>query len=119
MKLYELAYLPLPGLSEEEQKTLSDRVISFLGTQPVSQHSSGFMVTVDFNSEGEKIGEIEAGLKKEPQIQRYLLLKKKPVRFRARIMRRAEFSNKMDKKTEKPKVELQEIEKKLDEILKD
>ena len=65
MKLYELTYLPLPGLSEDEQKTLSERVVSILETQPVSQHSSGFLATLDFNSDPEKIGPLKEKLKKE------------------------------------------------------
>ena len=119
MKLYELTYLPLPGISEDEQKALSERVISALETTPVSNHSNGFLTTMDFNTEPEKIKEIEEKLKQETQIQRYLILQKKFVRFKARILRRAEFSKKIEKKTEKSKVELQEIEKKLDEILKE
>ena len=125
MKLYELTYLPLPGLSEDDQKTLQDRVVSCLGANLVSQHSNGFLTTMDFNAEAEKIKEIEERLKEETQIQRYLVLNKKPVKFKARNLRREEFSRKAEfaKKTEKeagkPKVELQEIEKKLDEILKD
>ena len=119
MKLYELTYLPLPGISEDEQKILSERVVSALETPPVSQHSNGFLTTMDFNQEPEKIKEIEERLKQEAQIQRYLILHKKLVRFKARILRRAEFSKKIEKETGKPKVELQEIEKKLDEILKD
>jgi len=119
MKLYELTYTPLSGLSEDEQKILSERVISALETPPVSQHSNGFITTMDFNVEPEKIKEIEEKLKNEAQVQRYLILKKKLFRFKARILRRAEFSKKTEKETSKPKVELQEIEKKLDEILKD
>ncbi len=119
MKLYELTYLPLPGISEDKQKALSERVISALETTPVSNHSNGFLTTMDFNTEPEKIKEIEEKLKQETQIQRYLILQKKFVRFKARILRRAEFSKKIEKKTEKSKVELQEIEKKLDEILKE
>jgi len=119
VKLYELTYLPLPGISGDEQKTLSERVISSLETTPISHHSNGFLTTMDFNAEPEKIKEIEERLKYETQIQRYLILQKKLVRFKARILRRAEFSKKIEKEASKPKVELQEIEKKLDEILKD
>ena len=114
MKLYELTYLPLSGISQDEQKTLQDRVVSALETSPVSQHSNGFLTTMDFNQEPEKINKIEEKLKNEAQIQRYLILKKKLVRFKARILRRAEFSKKIEKETGRPKVELQEIEKKLD-----
>ncbi|MFH1423653.1 MAG: hypothetical protein ABIG29_01705 [Candidatus Nealsonbacteria bacterium] len=119
MKLYELTYLPLPGLSEDEQKTLSEKVVSCLETSPTSQHSNGFVTTMNFNTEPEKIKEIEEKLKQETQVKRYLVLNKKPVKFKARILRRAEFSKKIGDKTGKPKIELQEIEKKLEEILKD
>ena len=118
VKLYELTYLSLPGLSEDEQKTLLEKVVSVSGIQPVNQHSSGFFNTLDFNCEPEKIKEIEEKLKQEPQIKRYLIVKKIISRIRTRFPRRAEFSVKPEKKTAKSKVELQEIEKKLDEILK-
>ena len=118
MKLYELTYLSLPGLSEDEQKTLLEKVVSVSGIQPVNQHSSGFFNTLDFNCEPEKIKEIEDKLKQEPQIKRYLIVKKIISRMRTRLPRRPEFSVKTEKKTAKSKVELQEIEKKLDEILK-
>jgi len=119
MKLYELDYLALPGLSEDERKTLSERVVSALDTPPTSNHSNGFLTTMEFSAEPNKIIGIEEKLKQEAQIQKYLILNKKPQRFKARILRRAEFSKKVEKETSKPKVELQEIEKKLDEILKD
>ncbi|MFH1575860.1 MAG: hypothetical protein ABIB55_02875 [Candidatus Nealsonbacteria bacterium] len=118
MKLYELTYLPLPGISQDEQKTLSEKVVSALETSPLGQHQNGFLITVEFNSEPEKIKEIEEKLKNEAQIQRYIILKKKLVKFKARILRRAEFSKRTEKETEKPKVEIADIEKKLNEILK-
>ncbi|MFH1780395.1 MAG: hypothetical protein ABH841_00055 [Candidatus Nealsonbacteria bacterium] len=119
MKLYELNYVPVPGMSEDEQKTLAERVVTALEAPPISQHSNGFLTTVDFNSEPEKIQDIEERLKHEPQIQRCLVLKKKLFKFKARILRREEFSKKIEKETNQPKVEMKEIEKKLDEILKD
>jgi len=121
MKLYELTYLPAVGLSEEDQKTLAERVVSALEVPPVSQHSNGFFTTIEFNADPEKIEEIEERLKEEKQIQRCLIVKKNPVKFKARSLRRTEFSKKIEKEANenKPKVELQEIEKKLDEILKD
>lgn len=119
MKLYELTYIPVLGLSQDEQAKLCEKIISTLEIQPTSQFSSGFLSTVDFNSEPEKIQEIEEKLKIEPQIQRYLILKKTSSRIKARTFRRTEFSKRIEKETNRPKVELQEIEKKLDEILKD
>lgn len=119
MKVYELTYVPVPGLSEEEQKILQERVISALETAPSSQKINGSLAIVEFSSEPDKINGIKAKLERESQIQKYLFLKKKRIRIKARALRKAEFSRKTEKEAEKPKVELKGIEEKLDEILKD
>ena len=109
MKLYELTYLAPPGLSEEEQKNLSQRVVSYMETQPEKQQGNYFWVSFDFYTEPEKIKALEEKLKDESLIQRYMILKKKV--GRAREIKKL--------KPAKPKVELKEIEKKLDEILRE
>ena len=119
MKTYELTYLISPGLSEEEQKKLFEKVVSFLQTQPIKQSSSGLLISLDFISEPEKIEDIEKKLKAEPQIQKHIILKKVAPRARVKASKRLKSPEKTEKKTEKPKVELKEIEKKLDEILKE
>ena len=119
MKLYELTYVTSPDLPEEEQKKLSERVISFLQIQPTQKQFSGFLTSLDFHSEPEKIKDIEEKLKAEQQIQKYMILKKRVPRPEAKVSKRILISKKTEKKAEKPKVELKEIEKKLDEILKE
>ena len=124
MKQYELIYLILPGLSEEEQKSLSQRVASFIGTQPENKQGNAFWVSFNFGAEPEKIKDIEKQLKAEPSIKKYMIVKKeihKPeslIRKRRKIVKE-ELTEKPKTKMEKPKVELKEIEKKLDEILKE
>lgn len=119
MKLYELTYIITPGLSEEEQKKLAEKVASFLQNSPTEQNSSGFLNSLTFNSDPEKIKELDASLKETSQIKKYIIVKKEFSRVRIRAPRKLENKEKEEKTTDKPKVELKEIEKKLDEILKD
>jgi ribosomal protein S6 len=119
MKLYELNYVVSPELSAEQQKNLSEKVVVLLETQPIQQSSSGFLNSLDFYSNPEKIKNIETNLKAEPGIKRLMIVKKSLPKLKARISRRTPLAKKPEKKTDKPKVELKEIEKKLDEILKE
>lgn len=107
MKHYELTYLIPPGISREEQQKLSERVISYTEAQPTKQQGNSFWLSFDFYAEPEKIGMIKEKLKDETSIKKYMILKKKAGKIRE--IRKP--------KTTKPKVELKEIEKKLDEIL--
>ena len=107
MKHYELTYLIPGGISREEQQKLSERVIAYTQTQPMKQQGNSAWFSFDFYAESEKIGMIEEKLKDEASIKKYLILKKKVGWIKE--MRKP--------KTVKPKVELEEIEKKLDEIL--
>ena len=117
MKLYELTYIISPKLVEEERKKLSERVVSHIEAQPTSQQAiSSFLITLNFYTEPEKIQEIEKKLKEEQGIVRYMILKK--------VVSEAKHSKRMPRKplikpvkTEEKKVELKEIEKKLEEIL--
>ncbi len=120
MKLYELSYSTAPSLSEDEQKTLAERVISLLQIQPLKQSFAGFLTTLDFYSEPAKIDEIEKKLKAETSIQRFMIVKKSLPRLQTRAPRKIGITVPItEKKTEKPKVELEEIGKRLDEILKE
>jgi len=119
MKLYELTYIPSSDLSDEEQKKLLERVVSFLQTSPIEQRLFTSLVSLDFYTEPEKIEALEKNLKAEPQIKKYMLVKRIIHKVRVKNSRKAADSVKTEKKTKKPRVELKEIEKKLDEILKE
>lgn len=130
MKLYEFTYLIYPNLSREEINSLEDRINSFIkegkGTivksssvvkktlaYPIKKIREAFLANLIFNLESEKVESLEKKIKSEKRIIRYLLLKKKvskkiitPYRLRVKT-----------KIKTKPKVELEEIEKKLEEIL--
>jgi small subunit ribosomal protein S6 len=131
MHFYELTYLISPDLSEKEIKTLQDKIISLiqekggiLGVEeklpfkkklayPVKKQSQAYMTVINFQLPSEKLIDLEKKIKLENQILRYLILAKKESRA-------AKFSKKPPrslKKIVEPKVELKEIEKKLEEIL--
>ena len=107
MKHYELTYLIPPGISGGEQQKLSERVISYTEAQPTRQQGNSFWLSFDFYADPEKIKTLGEKLKNESLIKKYMILKKKAGRIRE--IRKP--------KAVKPKVELKEIEKKLDEIL--
>lgn len=133
MKLYELTYLISSDLSAEEIKSFPEKINSLIREEggilsttlslvkiplayPMEKKTSAFLSTLSFQLSQEKLAGLEKRLKSEGQILRYFILAKPvpkiitgspPSRVRVRkIVRKP-----------KPKVELKEIEKKLEEIL--
>ena len=125
MRYYELTFLISPELSEEEIKDFQEKIISL--TQEVGGKLLGevktpvrkkmaYLATLNFNLDPEKLESLEKRLKSESPILRYIILTKKvPKKVPEKI---PEIATK-PKKIVKPeaKVELKEIEKKLEEIL--
>ncbi|MFC1629819.1 30S ribosomal protein S6 [Patescibacteria group bacterium] len=147
MKLYEITYLISPELSEEESKNIKKDINSSIqeqGGSLVAFNSNKYPIkkkiaylikgrlrgqtpareayfgTIDFNLESKNIVNLEKKVKSDPNILRYMILSKKPVRLDAKIPRALSPKPQQAKEKEKPKekkVELKEIEKKLEEIL--
>lgn len=139
MKLYELTYLISSNASEDDQKNLSEKTSSLVQKeggvlkeikmpirlkllQPVKQEFTPFSVNMEFYLNTEKISLVEAELRSEPKILRYLLTAKKILKAEIKAPRRplrtiGSSEGKTSAKTGK-KVELKEIEEKLEEILK-
>lgn len=121
MRPYEINYLISAETADLEQGEIKDKVISLcqeLGaiidsnSQPALKIPKGSLLSITFKMAPEKIAELEKKLKDEKRILRYLLvIKKKPSLEREfPIFPRTETSA-------KPKVEMAEIDKKLEEIL--
>jgi len=110
-----------PGLSIEEQKNLAERVAILLETRPDNKQGNSFWASFNFHAEPEKIKEITEKLKAEPLIKRHMVVKKEVFKPESLLYRRRKIVPRTPAatQTEKPKVELEEIEKKLNEILKD
>ncbi|PIR02672.1 MAG: 30S ribosomal protein S6 [Candidatus Nealsonbacteria bacterium CG_4_9_14_0_2_um_filter_37_38] len=147
MKYYELTYLAKPDLSEENLNGLQRKITSFLQdgsgvlnelknpikktlAYTIKKQKAAFLVTLGFYGEGGKICDFEKKLKSEPEILRYLIVSKKEQTLAATSEmepargRREDWISKKFKKVPseikkptEPKVELKEIEKKLEEIL--
>ena len=135
MKYYELTYLITPDLSEEEAKTFQGKVNSLIADQgvleegnvflrkklayPIKKKEQSYMAVATFNALPEKIAELEKNLKEEKEILRYIIIikeKQKAMRIRPHMAKGRPATSTKETSQEK-KVELKEIEKKLDEIL--
>ena len=132
MKNYELTYLISTDASGEELKNLPEKIKSFIQKEegaikkttepsktklgyPIKEKGQGFLTVLNFSLNPEKIANLEKKLKAENQILRYMILNKdiaekilRPKRTRPEL-----------KTKESEKVELKEIDKKIEEILKE
>lgn len=132
MQLYEFTYLIHPKTKKESRESLEERVKSFIKDQegktthiippskkrlayPIKNQEKAFLATFLFRAEPKKLAGIEENIKKEEDILRYLILKREEEKERKRRKKEAPETEK--EKGKKPKVELKEIEKKLEEIL--
>lgn len=129
MKNYELTYLIPASLTEEEQKRITEDVTSFIQNkggvlkeggmpikrvlpQRIKQYGEVFSVSIYFYASPDKMQEIQQKLKAEKEIIRFMLAIKetpsaqKPVR-------------KKIKEEPQKKVDLKDIEDKIEQILKE
>jgi len=132
MKLYELTYLISPELSESELKSLNEKINSLIqkGTgvlnevklpikkrlgQLIKKQREAFLINLSFYLEPDKLGNLEQQLKSEKKILRYLILARPKIKIAKVRKRPTKVIPKIPVKEKK--VELKEIEKKLEEIL--
>jgi ribosomal protein S6 len=124
MKNYELTYLISPNLSEKEVLIFQEKIISLIqeggGTldevkTPVRKKGI-YLATLNFHLDSGKLGNLEKKLKADGQVLRYIILTKK---LPKKVPEKKPEITIKPKKIVKPKakVELKEIEKKLEEIL--
>ena len=144
MKTYELTYIVSPELISEEAEAKSKEIETIIQNKeglvlrqlnpiaktlsyPIKKQASGYLGVLEFQLEPEKLNELEESLKKDEKIVRHMVIIKKPAkqskerRTRIKAAPILEFKStveerKEEEKTEK-KVELRDIEQKLDEIL--
>lgn len=138
MQFYELTYLISPELSEEEIKVLQEKINSLIQKEegvlveikspwrqklayPIKKEKEAYLSSLTFHLLSEKLKTLEKQLKTLPEILRFLLLTKPPIPTLFPIAKTLKIKRGAAKigvgiKKEK-KVELKEIEKKLEEIL--
>lgn len=132
MRFYELTYLISPDLSEEEIKVLQEKIKSLIQEEegllnkegesikerlayPIKKNNTAISMTINFQLEPEKLTNLEKKIKSEKCLLRYIILAKK---LPKKALPEIPFKPAKEIiKPFKPKVELKEIEKKLEEIL--
>lgn len=118
-KHYELTYTISKNLTPEEAGALFDKIISYLPQATVSEKGYNF-ATLEFYTEPNTIAELDKKLKSEPQIKKYLIVKKEVVKASRTRIRKVKIptsaSEPQQKEQKVEKVELKEIDKKLKEI---
>jgi len=141
MKSYELTYIISSEMKSEEADNLkkevelfaqdrggviikSEKTVPHILSYSIKKHASGYFVTLEFQVEEDKIKEIRAKLEKEAKVLRHAVIIKKPIKaVKERRTRKPVAvpsaqtigANKEATHIEKPALE--DIEKKLDEIL--
>ncbi len=128
MKNYEITYLIPSTLSEEEQKGIMERVSALIqenegvlkeGEPPVKRilpqqigrHREVLSVSLYFYAKPEKIQEIRNAFASDKSIVRFMIVKKETLSAVRPIRRRRQEES-------KKKIELKDIEQKIEEILK-
>ncbi|MCX6721562.1 MAG: 30S ribosomal protein S6 [Candidatus Staskawiczbacteria bacterium] len=141
MQTYELTYIISPEVSSVEAELTAKEIEALIQSSegavlrqekptiktlahPVKKHISGFVSSIEFQIEAEKLSELQNKMQKDGKIVRHLVIIKKPVRIKKQRRQRVlapiiEEIKQEPKKIigEKQKVELKDIEQKLDEIL--
>lgn len=108
MRYYELT------INTKEPDTLLEKVVSYLSGPVIKKQKNPAFLSLEFYSQPEEIQELEKKLKTDSL--RYLILAKSPTTFRKKEVERKRPVI-AGKKVVERKVELAEIEKKLEEIL--
>ncbi|XOB42617.1 MAG: 30S ribosomal protein S6 [Candidatus Nealsonbacteria bacterium] len=138
MQLYQLDYLISPEASEKDAQDFGNKLKSLIESEgglvvktevlikqvlayEIKKFNEAFLASLSFNLEPEKIEKLEKELRAEKNVLRHLLIKKKIVKIKPkrRKVTRIVKEVKTLKTKPKQKVELKEIEKKLEEILGD
>lgn len=139
--MYELTYIINPNLSDEEVAAQTDKVRSFINGKggeiknerlnekrrlayPIKKQGFGFYVTTEFELQPEHIEDTEKQIKLEQNILRHLLIVKEKIIISPRPAQRMPKITESRAATEKPlapapkeKIKIEEIDKKLEELL--
>jgi len=140
MKTYELTYIITPEIASEEAEAKAREIESLIQAKegvilaqsnpsakalsyPIKGRASGFFGAIEFQMEPENLAQIKETLSKDGNIVRHMVIIKEAQRARkiraskAKPAENLEDLSMKSKEKEKEKVELKDIEQKLDEIL--
>lgn len=133
MKQYELVYLMIPDLTEEELKNNMEKIVSLIqetgGVLGASEkpekrklgysikgRQEAFLVCVNFSANPEKIQDIKNAVSSKNEILRSIVIikeKESEIKKKRSITARKNFKTSKEKR-----VELEKMDEKIDEILK-
>ncbi|MCD6148622.1 30S ribosomal protein S6 [bacterium] len=132
MRFYELTFLVSANASEEEMENLREKITSLVQKEgvlingpffqkralayPIKKQDWAIFGTLDFQMKPEALIKFERKLKSEPRILRYLLIREEEWKRSAKSPQPSVLKKKT-KIHKREKVELKEIDKKLEEIL--
>ncbi len=147
MKTYELTYIITSDISLEEAEAIAKDIESSIQAKggailkqttpsaktlafPIKKKGSGFFGSIEFSSEENSAVEIQESLKKDTRFLRHMVVIKKPIKQKRGRKALLPTTDKPSTKTEiviekpvtakpepKSKIELEDIQQKLDEIL--
>ncbi len=130
MEYYELTYLALPSLKEEELEEVSKKIEELIKegklekkerakkqklAYQIKDESQAFLVSLYFQAEAKEIASLEKYLKEEERVLRHLIIKNKPQKEEKKRSEKPSIF----RSSQKPKVELSDIDKKIEEILEE
>ena len=137
MRNYELTLLLRVNLMESELQGLLGEIASMLQDEgaliisqdgkgkrsllaPVNKHSEAHLAVIKFTADPQKIESIHKNLKEKEDILRFALLSYVPKKAKERVIAKTTIATPVAKETkEEQKVEIGDIDKKLEEIFKD
>ena len=140
MTKYELTYLITPEASEQDLTTIDQKIGGFIAEQggtiekterpkrielsyPIKEKQEALLAVIIFSLEPDKLASFEKNIKAGSKILRYILsIKKDPKKVTERVYKKPVITEVTEEKIptiEEKKVELKEIDQKIEEILKD
>ena len=136
MRNYELTLLLKVGLTEGELQGHLGEIASMLQDEgaliisqdskgkrallaPVNKHSEAQLAVIKFSADPQKIESIDKNLKEKESVLRFALLSYTPQKAKQRIIVKTPVASVAKEATEEEKVEIGDIDKKLEEIFKD
>jgi len=135
MKNYELTYLIPSDLTEKDLKETAEKIKNFIQEEngiliktrefekrklgyPINKREEVFLSSLEFSFEPEKLKNLNKKLKSNSQILRYMILTKKVLKEMP-IKKITEQNKPLARRPKDRKAELKEIDKKIEEILKE
>lgn len=134
---YELAFFLSSSISENEKEEKLNNILKLIeelkGTiletvplelkalaYPIKKETSGYFGVVKFKLDGSLMEELNKQLKLLPEMLRFLIVKKEEIKKPVPLKKMEKEKTKVEtKKEEEKEVSLEELEKKLEEILKE